>query len=751
MILWTFVMASASIQWNSAERPAERFFRTSLLLLLLVGIGCIVTTGKLDLVSSVSSLMLVFVKGVRWWQHKPPELSSRRATLLVTVYVAFFPVDVLFVSRAIAADSPNPALFATLMAAVHFLLFITIVRLYSASSDRDAAFLGMLSFAAVLVSAVMTIDTSFLVLFFIYLLFAVAMFATLEVRRGSADSLLAQLADSRGREKRLARALVVAIAAMTFGAVAAGSVIFFFFPRVSAGFMGRTSMNTALMSGFSEEVELGQIGRIKRSPAIVMRVQTGAPIDYDRLRWRGIALATFDGTRWTAASRGAAAVVANSDGWIPIGDPSSDKQQGVVLQYTAFMEPMASDAVFIPGHGIAIKGTFFGERGVSGLRRNYVFKDSSDSILNPFHNYSGTRYSGLSRLPQYSLGNLRAASTDYPQEVRDLYLQLPEMDPRISALAEQITAKYVTPVEKASALEEYLRSHYSYTLQLTGKPGKDPLAHFLFETRAGHCEYFASAMAVMLRTLGIPSREVNGFLPGEFNSLGGDYMVRASDAHSWVEAYFPGNGWVVFDPTPPAAPVEQGFFNRLTLIIDWLDLNWNEWVINYDFTHQMQLAQTMQTKSRNWRDEARDWFSHKEGNGKDFLRRLQLHNGTLAMLFPFVLIFVLASLRFNLIAKLYRRARLFFDLRRKPTERNNPELASRMYLEMLRILRRAGLQREETQTPGEFAAQIKEGALARTVQEFTSLYTVARFGGGVCDANRLQELLGTIRASLRAR
>ena len=113
-----------------------------------------------------------------------------------------------------------------------------------------------------------------------------------------------------------------------------------------------------------------------------------------------------------------------------------------------------------------------------------------------------------------------------------------------------------------SCWKSYLRRNFRYTLKLTGTPGRDPLAHFLFETRAGHCEYFASAMAVMLRAIGIPSREVNGFLPGEYNDLGGDYIVRASDAHSWVEAYFPGSGWITFDPTPPAPDSGYGLFDR---------------------------------------------------------------------------------------------------------------------------------------------------------------------------------------------
>ena len=104
----------------------------------------------------------------------------------------------------------------------------------------------------------------------------------------------------------------------------------------------------------------------------------------------------------------------------------------------------------------------------------------------------------------------------------------------------------------------------------------------------------------MLRTLGIPTREVNGFLPGEYNDLAGDYIVRESDAHSWVEVYFPGTGWMTFDPTPPGAESAGGMFARLGQYMDWFELTWNEWVINYDFVHQIQLAQNMQRSTRTW-------------------------------------------------------------------------------------------------------------------------------------------------------
>src|SRR6202008_2814108 len=210
---------------------------------------------------------------------------------------------------------------------------------------------------------------------------------------------------------------------------------------------------------------------------------------------------------------------------------------------------------------------------------------------------------------------------NYPAAITNTYLQLPqEVDPRIAALARSATQRVSTAYGQAAALETFLKTKYNYTLDLTGNPGKDPLAHFLFETRAGHCEYFASAMIIMLRTLGIPSREVNGFLPGEFNELGGDYIVRASDAHSWVEVYFPGADWQVFDPTPSAPESLNGFLTRLGKYIDWIEITWSEWVIGYDFGHQMALAQGLQRDSHDLSESLRTWYRRQQLRARNWMK-----------------------------------------------------------------------------------------------------------------------------------
>src|SRR5258708_7215886 len=298
--------------------PAERFFRISLFLLLLTAILTLIGTGKIDLFTSITATAALLYRARRWWYGHEPELNSRIATLLVLCYVAFFPVDMFFISRSLAANSPNPPLYSALISSVHFLIFVMLVRMFSARTDRDAHFLVMLAFAAVLASAVLTVDTTFLFLFFMFLLFAVATYAGLELRRGASGAIIPPAASMPESEKKLARALSVAAVGVSIGAIICGAILFFLLPRVSAGYMGKTSFNPTLLSGFSDQVELGQIGEIKKSSAVVLRVETGSVVNYPALRWRGNALANFDGRRWTSAEHGAETLFANSEGWIAL-------------------------------------------------------------------------------------------------------------------------------------------------------------------------------------------------------------------------------------------------------------------------------------------------------------------------------------------------------------------------------------------------------------------------------------------------
>src|SRR5579859_2372473 len=181
--------ASASLP-IATQLPGERFFLISLFCLLLTSFLTLISTGKIDIFTSVVATLALLYRARRWWYGHEPELRPRTATLLVLCYLLFFPLDMFFLSRSLAANSPNPPLYAALISSVHFLLFILLVRLFSARTDRDAHFLAMLAFAAVLASAVLTVDTAFLFLFFLFLIFAIATYASLELRRGATGASL---------------------------------------------------------------------------------------------------------------------------------------------------------------------------------------------------------------------------------------------------------------------------------------------------------------------------------------------------------------------------------------------------------------------------------------------------------------------------------------------------------------------------------------------------------------------------------
>jgi hypothetical protein len=356
-------------------------------------------------------------------------------------------------------------------------------------------------------------------------------------------------------------------------------------------------------------------------------------------------------------------------------------------------------------------------------------------------------YEADSDISRPSAGQLREAGELLPKFALS-YLQLPELDARIPRLAVQITASSSNNYDKAVALERYLQSHYGYTLQLPRAPVADPLANFLFERRQGHCEYFASSMAVMLRTLRIPSRVVNGFRSEEFNDLSGNYVVRAKNAHAWVEAYFPGYGWVTFDPTPGGAVGSPQGWGRAMLYLDAAASFWREWVVSYDASHQYILGQSVLSGTRTSWERARMWARLRYARLMNLARKSQRgveHSPGRwlgAGLAVTGLLLVLAN-----IARIARMIRTR-GLRAHP-ERSPDQAAVMWYERMARYLARRGVRKTTSQTAQEFVRVIEEGRLRTQVGKFTDAYESARFGDSPDDAVRLPELYEAVEAATR--
>jgi hypothetical protein len=251
-------------------------------------------------------------------------------------------------------------------------------------------------------------------------------------------------------------------------------------------------------------------------------------------------------------------------------------------------------------------------------------------------------------------------------------------------------------------------------------------------------------MAIMLRTLGIPARIVNGFRGGEYNDLTGSYIVRGRDAHSWVEAYIPGYAWVSFDPTPPDPNVAGGNMHRFLLYVDAAREFWREWVINYDFLHQRTLTISAMARGRSVGDQTRNWLRrHYE---QILARARRVHSQAERAPRTWAIGAIIAVLVCLLLANAARIWRVAHHHRLARNPVNAPQAAASIwYSRMTRSLARKGFFKKPAQTPREFVASIADPPLHDSVASFTRHYERARFGKSPEDAARLPELFEEIK------
>lgn len=715
---------------NPLSQAINRYFEFSIYLLVLVGFGILASTGGLDLPTEVLAGAALAFRGYLFAKRRTVVISEQWTTPLTIGYFVFYGADYLLLSHSF------------LSATVHLVLFAVVVRTFSLRRDRDYVTLAILAFLMVLASAVLTVDSVFMFFFAVFMLMAVVTFILMEMRRsGQAARFQARHSSDKQEHRHLAFSLARVTPGLVLMILIGAAAIFFLLPRMSAGYLGGYSFGTDFSTGFSDRVQLGGIGQIQQSNAVVMHIQ----IDGDRdgkyaLAWRGVALANFDGKNWSNP-RQQYVLYRDADGGFripPIG-------QGVaraltlpyhLIHYRVLMEPIGTNIFFLAPWARRIEGAY-----------RTLQTDTGGAVSDLDSQRSVSLYEADSDISTPSAAELRAAENNLPQ-FAPAYLQLPALDQRIPRLAAQIAGSASNNYDKAVAVERYLKTHYGYTLQLPRSAVADPLANFLFERKQGHCEYFASSMAVMLRTLHIPARVVNGFRSDEFNDVTGYYVVRAKNAHSWVEAYFPGYGWVTFDPTPGGGIESPQGWGRAMLYLDAAASFWREWVVGYDTSHQYVLGQTLMSGTRGSWERARMWARLRYERLLNWARQSQRRMGHspgrwFAISISLALV-VLVLGNAGRIARLIRMRRLQAHPERSPNQ-----AATMWYERMARYLARRGMQKPETQTAQEFVRVIESDRLRRRVGEFTDAYESARFGNSSDDARRLPELFEEVELATK--
>ncbi len=719
------------------DRAIDFYFEVALYLLVLAGFGTLASTGGLDLPSMLATGVALAARGYLLAKRRTVVISERWTTPLTIVYFVFFAADYFIISHGF------------LPATIHLALFGVVVRMFSLRRERDYIMLAVLAFLMVLASAVLTVDSVFLFYFAAFLLMAVATAVLMEMRRSvHAASIQARRSNDPQEHRHLAFSLVRVAPALMLMILFAGTAVFFLLPRMSAGYLGGYAFGTDLSSGFSDHVRLGQIGQIQQSNAVVMHVQIdGDTIGRYDLHWRGVALSDFDGHTWSKPEDQFILQRWLDDSFsIPQLEnatlksyitPNLAREQ--LIHYRVLMEPIGTNVFFLAPWA----------RNVSGPYR-LLAADSAGAVYDFDVQHAVSQYEAVSDIATPAAAELRTAGRNYPAKIAATYLRLPAVDPRVPRLAAQMVGSASNNFDRAAAIENYLRTHYGYTLQLPRTIPKDPIANFLFERKQGHCEYFASSMAVMLRMLGIPSRVVNGFRSDEFNDLTGYYVVRAKDAHSWVEAYFPGYGWQTFDPTPAGdAGTPQGW-GRLALYVDAMASFWRDWIVSYDSTHQYVLGQAAVSGTRNLWENSRTWARERYAAMLLWARRSQdrVEHSPLR----WAVIGLGIVLVFLVLGNIGRIARGMHQrwLRLHP-ERSPQQSAAMWYERMTRTVARKGVERSTAQTPREFLDKIADRRLHAPVERFTDVYESARFGNSADDAQRLPELYEEVELAARGK
>ena len=716
--------------------PIERYFEVSLFLLVVTGFLTLVSTGRLDPLSLAMVSLALIGRGYLLLRNRAAVIPEKYDTALTLSYLLFYAADYFLIS-----DS-----FVT--ASVHLVLFSLVVKLFSVRRDRDYLYLSLLSFLSVLAAAVLTVDTVFLAAFSIFLLLCITTFVSFEMRRSAMSD--PHRATAPRVPSRVMNALTSAGVVLMLAILVGSVVLFFVLPRLSAGYLSSLAPHNEFSSGFSDHVELGEIGQIKQTDNVVMHIAVEGDVKggrFSEMKWRGIALNHFDGKIWSnpASQENELAPGSASSHYDLLGiqikrhnlNPyTADYRRARSFSYRVVMEPIGTAVIFLAYVPWQVQ---------TNVREISV--DDSGSVFNADHFHLVDTYRAFALLPQPSAADLRAAKGTVPHDIVLADTGLPEnVDPRVQQLTETVTAEAATAYEKAAAIEQFLRTQYSYTLFMGPERPKDPISYFLFERKQGHCEYFASAMAVMLRTIGIPSRVVNGFRGGQYNDLTGQYIIRGRDAHSWVEAYIPGYQWITFDPTPPdPRPVISPEYGRFLLYLDAAKEFWREWVINYDFMHQRTLGTAASSGGRRMAFDLQRWI--REQYHGLVRRAFRMHRSMSQNPWQWsggalggCLLILLLALS-PLIWRTLRRNSLARNPRRAPQQ-----AASIWYGRMTRALARRGLRKLPSQTAEEFAREIDDELLRGPVQAFTEHYERARFGASAEDAGKLPELYEEISA-----
>jgi len=459
----------------------------------------------------------------------------------------------------------------------HFATLAQGLQLIDARPRRTEFLLVALALFQVILASNLT-DSVFFTPLLIAFLCAAAW--TLMVHTLRADA--AEAGDRQGADRALTPSLFRVTLLASSASVAIGLVLFVLLPRLHTSVLQVPDIGQGFAtSGFSDKVSLGDIGRIRKDPTVVLRVETlegEAPAATDAY-WRGLAFDHFDGKTWSVAPPTRTRIPGSAE--IGIRIRSSHAPANLVQRI--LREPVQGGALFGIGVAQELQGSVRNlERDINGGL--YATGQANDRV----------RYRVASRKNAAAPPKENRGASPRQEGAVDRHLQLPDLSDAVGELALTITEGAQTDADRVRAIEQYLLQNGSYSdtpPYVDPDAERSPLEAFLFDAMRAHCEYYATALVVLARSIGIPARLVNGFAGGRENEIGGFVEVSRSHAHTWVEVHYARAGWVRYDATPPdlrrGAEEALGFDERMRQLASAMEHWWFQRVVGFDRSDQM--------------------------------------------------------------------------------------------------------------------------------------------------------------------
>ena len=679
---------------------------------------------------------------------------------------------VLFVRRAIAQITVSPTLWKVVLigafvmllidltvvsrdllpAGIHFLVILLGIKLLTLQQRRDYRHIYAVSLMAILASAALTTDAWFVPIFLLFLLMAVW------------TLLLYHLTQETGETAAVVSPSITAVSHMAFPScithrffwltngiavltVVLTLAIFFLIPRIGAGILQKTSGEALRTTGFSDRVDLGIIGSVKQDPQIVMRVELPdqPAVEKDRLYLRGLAYDQYDGRSWNHSGtlRRSLSFVADGTfltrhaGSRPLGLPSIPIRQDILL------ETLDTAVLFAAPFAELVSGEF-----------HILEADAMSGLHLPHPPASRFRYSVTSHPPQLVADERTASILVYPDSIRSRYLQVPVGSQQVADLADSVSQHAKTPFERTLAIQQHLLKNYRYSLEAETASLSHPLEEFLFSRKTGYCEHYATAMVVMLRTIGIPARLVTGFLATEWNEYGGYFTVRQRDAHAWVEVFFPRSGWITMDPTPTVNTAAlTSRWELLSRLGESVRLQWDRLFVRYSSKDQLAVVQGVREGSDALRERVSRWGSLVSAPINQVFNRLMhmvrtfqpgmLGLATAVCVVGLALLLLMLRDRISLWAVTHLSV-------------SHSEIAIvQLYTRMVRMVERHGVNKPPSATASEFVRLVEREwkAAGPIAADVIALYNQGRFSRTPLtpeELSRAAEGVGRLQSMIRA-